>query len=78
MDWESVSFFFYTGELKIQTETRFQYSGFFFKVEVADFMVRIYLYFILPHFAQLHRGNFLPTLQMNIVPESLSLIRQPT
>lgn len=29
-------------------------------------MARIYLDFILCHFAQLHKGNFLPTSQMNI------------
>lgn len=44
MYWESVSsYVFCTGELEIQIETRIQYSGFFFKSEVADVMARIYL-----------------------------------
>lgn len=67
MPWKSISYIFFNRELKMWVETRIQYSGFFLYSGVAYFMARIYLDFILCHFAQLHKGNFLPTSQMNIV-----------
>lgn len=67
--WESISyiFFFLNRRLKIWIETRIQHSGFFFNLQVAYVMARIYLDFILCLFAQLHKGNFLPTSQMSVV-----------
>ena len=70
-----LTFLFFNRGLKIWIETRIQHSGSSFNSEVAYSMARIYLDFILCHFAQLHKGHFLPTSQMNIVQGGcLSLI----
>lgn len=69
-------FFFLIGDLKYGSRLEFTTVASFFNSEVAYFMARIYLDFILCHLTQLHKGNFPPTSQMSTV-QGGCLIIQP-